>query len=253
MFCKHCGKEISEDAKFCQFCGGSLVDETIKTVEQELNVAIKNVADEPFKIEVSKEKRDYSDVIANEITGNVKMIGLAICLFLAYMAFFYIANLKHIDTYDKNSMQSYYGASKYDGKLMGKYTLNWEEHYFYNLKRKWEWECEFRGYGSWYNMHDNLVRHESFDREQYLNQASVYEERLELTEAEIEKEKNFAKQEAEKEIKRWNNDINHYRKIGFESDLEDHAKYAAIISLILTIVGRYLVKLFKWTSNNSTN
>ena len=23
MYCKHCGKEISDDSKFCQHCGGS--------------------------------------------------------------------------------------------------------------------------------------------------------------------------------------------------------------------------------------
>lgn len=28
MFCKHCGKQISDSAKFCKYCGGSLVKET---------------------------------------------------------------------------------------------------------------------------------------------------------------------------------------------------------------------------------
>lgn len=30
MFCRHCGKEIEADSKFCKFCGGGLVDSTSK-------------------------------------------------------------------------------------------------------------------------------------------------------------------------------------------------------------------------------
>lgn len=29
MFCKHCGKEINEDAKFCQYCGGNISNEVV--------------------------------------------------------------------------------------------------------------------------------------------------------------------------------------------------------------------------------
>lgn len=26
MYCKHCGKEIADDSKFCQHCGGSQLE-----------------------------------------------------------------------------------------------------------------------------------------------------------------------------------------------------------------------------------
>ena len=30
MYCKHCGKEISDDSKFCRYCGGNLVEEQVE-------------------------------------------------------------------------------------------------------------------------------------------------------------------------------------------------------------------------------
>ena len=33
MYCKHCGKEIADDAKFCQHCGGH--QETVSTVDSQ--------------------------------------------------------------------------------------------------------------------------------------------------------------------------------------------------------------------------
>lgn len=35
MYCKNCGKEISDDSVFCQFCGKKLNDETIYSINQE--------------------------------------------------------------------------------------------------------------------------------------------------------------------------------------------------------------------------
>lgn len=31
MFCKHCGKEISDDSKFCQRCGGKLTEGSVRS------------------------------------------------------------------------------------------------------------------------------------------------------------------------------------------------------------------------------
>lgn len=36
MFCKHCGKEIANDAKFCDGCGKPTTEETVKPVEVEI-------------------------------------------------------------------------------------------------------------------------------------------------------------------------------------------------------------------------
>ena len=33
MYCKHCGKEIADDSKFCQYCGKSLESNTINYFE----------------------------------------------------------------------------------------------------------------------------------------------------------------------------------------------------------------------------
>lgn len=31
MYCKHCGKQIADDSKFCQYCGGNQEDSTTKS------------------------------------------------------------------------------------------------------------------------------------------------------------------------------------------------------------------------------
>lgn len=37
MYCKHCGKEIADDSKFCQHCGGKqdILSDSTKNVESD--------------------------------------------------------------------------------------------------------------------------------------------------------------------------------------------------------------------------
>ena len=84
-------------------------------------------------------------------------------------------------------------------------------------------------------------------------QLSVHEieVRLNLSEKEINKLKEKAKKQVEV---RWVilDDINEIRKDYFMNDLEEHVKYAVIISLLLCVFGRYFVRLFRWVNTHKT-
>ena len=65
MYCKHCGKEITDDSKFCRYCGTNLVD--VGLSEGSSNVSQTNETDvetvEPSNndvIEVSSENAEQS-------------------------------------------------------------------------------------------------------------------------------------------------------------------------------------------------
>lgn len=48
------------------------------------------------------------------------------------------------------------------------------------------------------------------------------------------------------------NEISSIRELFAKEDFEDHLKYTIIISLALTILGRYLIKGSKWVAKNKT-
>lgn len=66
MYCKHCGKEIADDAKFCQHCGGR--QETV------------SVTDEVRQAFVLKDETKHK--IAKEIVFIVKVFAFSIVLSL---------------------------------------------------------------------------------------------------------------------------------------------------------------------------
>ncbi len=59
MYCKHCGKEIADDSKFCQYCGGNqeTVNSTSK-VDSEKSAETKN---ESKVIEIPTIKTNFSE------------------------------------------------------------------------------------------------------------------------------------------------------------------------------------------------
>ena len=57
MYCRHCGKEIPDDSKFCQYCGGK------QEIENPTNNSISGEQDEKDKkvIEIPTIKTNFSD------------------------------------------------------------------------------------------------------------------------------------------------------------------------------------------------
>ena len=104
MYCKHCGKQIADDSSFCQYCGEKVIEELLLSENSTILPANnKNISEEgtseviivtkeanPIQVEVSKKGKDNSSTIANEIVGNLKMVGVALCIFLVYMMGLYL-------------------------------------------------------------------------------------------------------------------------------------------------------------------
>ena len=91
MYCKHCGKQIADDSSFCQYCGEMVIDESLlRESSTTLPANNKNISEagtseviivtkeaNPIQVEVSQKGKDNSSTIANEIVGNLKMVGIA--------------------------------------------------------------------------------------------------------------------------------------------------------------------------------
>lgn len=258
MYCKHCGKQIADDSSFCQNCGGK-VDAVVKepisgkeTVEestqgevsldedkektQEVIIATKET--QPIRVEVSPKSKDNSSTIANEIVGNLKMVGIAFIFFGIYMIGFMLIHQKDIKEYDYPN-SSYFGESCYDpSTISGNWKFNWEEHYYDQL---------------YFNLYNQVpICLEPPTPKQCLENAEALEKRLKYSKEEIEVWRNQAKEHAKRDKQDWADTINAYRKSGYEDDLKTNATYASIICLVLCILGRYIVKLTKWVDKNKT-
>lgn len=281
MYCKHCGKVIADDSKFCQHCGGridtpildSKEEASIEKPAEEDNttpqIVIKTNDDSAIQVELTKKSTDNSSTIANEIVGNLKMVGIAAALFAIYMIGFMLIHQKDITHYDYETHKSYFGESCYDpNTLSGNWKFHWEEHYYENL---------------YFWLHNEIPFHlQASSPEQCLKDAEYLEEEINKRKAALaekrrkqpyikgadgklyeigdpvlesinfERERERAKAEAIKDIQDWNNTINSRRRWGYEEDLKKNAIYAAIISLLTMILGRYIIKLIRWTNSHKT-
>lgn len=272
MYCKHCGKEITEDSKFCRHCGGKLDD-----IEQDIhsiNDISKPESDEKEKsaisIKVTQKSKDNSAAIANEIVGNLKMIGLAIVPFVVYMVTFVLIHQKDITKYDYETKTSFLGESCYDpSTITGSWKFHWEEYYYellyfelHNqyplfvasqstperclkdakiLEKEWKKKKEYI----------DKLRKEQPKQEGVSTQLDLDAYKMEMRNLYVLKEQ--AKEQSVQDIRSWNEAINSYRKHGYEVDLKKNALYSSLICLLLTIVGRYLMKLIRWIKQNKTN
>jgi len=243
MYCKHCGKQIADDSSFCQYCGGKVdaqildnqqasTNPTEKSTETEQQsaqeVIVTTKDDSAIQVEITKKSSDNSSTIANEIVGNMKMIGLALVCWVVFMVGFIAIHQKDIQKHPG----SYWGESCYDESVItGNYgSFDWKEilseyqRYRANEKRGLNWD------GS-----------RQFSKLPF----KLYDQ----SDEELEKK---AKEEAERNKANFSDCINSNRQWRYEDDRKEKLKYSAIILLAFFIVGRYLVKLIKWVGDNKT-
>lgn len=292
MYCKHCGKEIADDSKFCQHCGERQFDVESKNDESnEKIIQIHNIARDDYssQVNVVNKGKNKNNIIANEIIGNLKMIGLAASFVALYLLGFRIIHFKDISKYDYETKNSFFGESCYDPSVItGTWMLHWEQHYYkklyfalYNhepffidgipsaeeclksakeLEKEYEnkvklleWEINSKPQMDF--VPDKEVLEKAFKKGYRVEGVATdldIERHLLLNEYNPKKLKEEAKADAARDIERFNWEINNYRESGFKKDLKNNALYATLISLIIFIFGRYLVKLTKWTKANRT-
>ena len=266
MFCKNCGKQISYDSRFCRYCG-TLVEEIEEVlIENNVKATVQNRVIEPIKeeqtlkIEIKKQHSSTAKIFANEVIGNLKMIGLAIGLFLIYMVCFIVYHQKDIKPMDDFS---YWGESCYDpSTLSGQWWFDWERHYalevqFYESRNVL---AEMNDPGK---MADFLLRnqHKSQSDRLFINNLNTD---AALTYAEekakekgidstlLKQYKESAILDAEADKKEFYDIINASREQGYKNEKEEHTYTSLFILLSITILGRYFIKFFKWVSKNKS-
>lgn len=281
MYCKHCGKQISDDSTFCQFCGGR-VDIISTSVPQKSNdtdteednkssaaspeVIVSTKESSPLKVEVSKKGKENSSTIANEIVGNLKMIGFAFGIFVLYMICFMAYRSHDARPLTENG---YLGESYYDPVYVTKQMLSWEQHYAIktrmapNYKKQSSNKNKVKSTDSPF---EDLAFTNSFEpissadaymisqmsSERALEYANQVAKEKDLPESLLEEYQYSAKEIAKEEKESFFEEVSYSRQYGYEEDLKQNAIYAAIISVLLMILGRYLIKLVKWVHSNKT-
>lgn len=230
MYCKYCGKQIAEDSTFCQYCGGKVLnvqeikEELEKEELQQIQEIIETTKEAPEKvIQVEIKKENTTSKIANEIIGNITMIGLAIIGWSVFMLGFYIYRQEDI----KPLLHVYdFGNSCYD-KHISNLFFNWKseaESEMREINRKID---EYIETESGIPVNPFIV-YTSSERKTIDNLRSAFAS--ELRSEEIRKEREIAQK------------VNYHREMYFKKDVKEKAKYSAIISLIFFIVGRYIIK-----------
>ena len=269
MYCKYCGKEITDDSMFCQHCGSRLDNVAKESIlkRNTCNAGNDDMDKTALSTQTIHKSKENSSIIANEIVGNLKMIGIALAILAIYMIGFIAIHQKDITKYDYETHASYFGESCYDpSTITGNWKLHWEEHYYdllyYELHKQSPifiseqitpeqfLKCAERLEKEWY------VKKESIERllkEQSYSKGNVSELDLDVFQMEVRNPKVLkkeAKDNAKRDIADWNTTINNYRKSGYRQDLKSTSLYVTLISLLVSLGTRYLLKLTKWVGNS---
>lgn len=266
MYCKNCGKQIADDSKFCKYCG-TLVDDSMTTndnsneIKAEAEIVVSAQEDSSLKVEIKKKKPIMKkSTAANEIVANLKMLGIAFVLWLAYIIGFSIVHQKDIKQMDDNS---YYGESCYDpSSLTDHWMEDWQRQYaikvlmapdYSKLKHPLKgleaaaFAMDFIPLSS--TDYASII---SMNKESALNYANSIAKEKRLSKDLQESLKEKAIVDAQKDKEDFWSTINDYRQSGFKNDLIDNMIWAAIIALSLTILGRYIFKIITWVIKNKT-
>ena len=108
MYCKHCGKEIADDSKFCQHCGGKQEDSFASPTNNEVR------SEEPKK----QEKVIEIPIIKTNLSANQKKwIGLYVAWALLNFIFIFIKG-----TYD--------GSNRYFFPFQASGRNTWDLEYY---------------------------------------------------------------------------------------------------------------------------
>lgn len=266
MYCKNCGKEISDDSKFCKFCGTQMDDspmimnnfDDLSKTKSEVQVSAMEKS--PVKIEIVKGTTVDKSAVANEIVSNVKMLGIAFLIWLIYIIGFIIIHKNDIKLMDENS---WYGESCYDPSILsGEWIMDWQNQYAikvlmapdYSKNKKPLEGIEALAFAHSFtplNGADYSLIY-GMNAERALNYANnlAKDKRLDKEYQKTLKKKAIEAASADKEDF-WST-INDYRQSGYKEDLHDNMIWAAIIALSLTILGRYIFKFIGWLIKHKT-
>lgn len=244
IFCSQCGQKIKSDSLFCKYCGAK-VDDVNKNIEITSKHSIKN---ENVKVEETEYIKIINHcivkkrIVANEIVANVKMIGIAILVWIVYILCFIVYHLK--DSAPITEQEPYFGQSCYDSVMVflpNHYELSWEECLFNKIN-----DIDSNGL-------ESLKYLVSLEPEiSDIEKAHGIAEIKGINDEQFERYKQDAIQEAKRNRDSYYEYLTEIRQTAYKDDLDNNMKMAAVISLCLMIIGRYLILVFKWVKRNKT-
>lgn len=264
MYCKYCGNEIADDSRFCKHCG-KIVEETeniiVESLTQEANiteeadtarieVVLTAKDNRPIPVEISKTSKFDKALIANEIVGNLKMVILAFLFsgtyFLINLAINYNPVDNILDAWDvslergvsinkKDEFLNSYWEYNYSDQIHKKYYIpDWPSKepmpYSGNFKRYFD-NGLMTPFSEWLKVADKT--------------AAMY-----LSDEEINRLKANAQKNGAIQQKALIKEVNTGLWRAFWWKTSDTYIVTIIVTLILSIGGRYLLKLIRWVKSN---
>ena len=234
------------------------------------------------------QKRTTSNIIADEIIANLKMIGIGLILCAVYLAGFWIYHSPD----RKPVSEVEFGQSRYDSGMnyhhgtdyynTGDNLAEWEYYYSILWLEKYEHlgapfilekytYGDFEAYRNWdgstsdemrkrgansymmcvtpIELAQNNGRKALFSFESFQIMTKYDDHEL------VEEAKTLVKQEKsriEAEKEQWENGINEFRIQQAKNDFEGQLSYSIFLFPLFTIVGRYLIKGGKWVAKNKS-
>lgn len=229
MFCRFCGKEILDDSKFCKFCGSPMneIGHTAKVTTQKtpsINCVVSNTSSEPLRIELVKIKKPkfninfswdkYKSLIAEEIVCNAILLCVAIALTLLYLLGFRIYHQKDIQQVYITPIEE----SVYDKNISN------SDKYIYMARTEY------------YPIHELKDSVKIFSGIDFLQ--AVQKDENYVTQG-------YKKREYIEKIGVYEDFVYFSRREQFKQELLEHAQYASWISVVVLILGRYLILMVK--------
>lgn len=129
MYCKHCGKQISDDSTFCQYCGGLQTGNTTTTLS---HISV-DIVEHP-KESMEDKARKILKILIRKL---LQFIGIVTIAFVSALVVFYVfmfinkpcSDRDEAFELDKNMSKLDYGAYKYDYELSSRYNL-WTQRWY---------------------------------------------------------------------------------------------------------------------------
>lgn len=264
IFCSECGQKIKSDSKFCRYCGAKVdevyssysstsqnIAENIVATPTEPVIEHKISSAKPIEVKIKSDSSVKKSTIADEIIANLKMIGIALIIWVVYIVGFICYRSK--DAAPLTETNSYYGESCYDpGILSGSWEFSWEKHlatkisYISTKKNKYG-ITEFNPLSS-----SEYLYLSNLTPSRALEEAKRQAKAKNITDEHFTQLTQEAKEEAKRDRNSFNDEISSIRKYAYEDELHSHMFWAAIISLSIMIIGRYLILACKWVSRNKS-
>lgn len=264
IFCSECGQKIKSNSKFCRFCGSKVDAEDDVTSNSSKSLNVQSIQAEsqhvqehnintpkPIDVKIKSESTVKKSTVADEIVANLKMIGIALIIWVIYIIGFVCYRAKDVTPLTETN--SYYGESCYDpGIMTGSWEFSWEKHlatkinYISTKKNKYGF-TEFNPMStSDYLFLSNLTP------ERALEEAKRQAKSKKISDEEFSRLTQEAKEDAKRERDSFNDEITSIRQSAYEDELHQHMLWAAIIALGIMIIGRYFILACKWVSNNKS-